>query len=89
MSSVGIESNQDNVKRVVEALKGKEIHTVISEGLGLLGNISFGGAAAPAGGSSGPAKAAAVEEKKEAKKVEEEEEEDMDMDAGGLFGGDF
>ena len=37
LNSVGIEPQDDSIKRVIDALKGKELHQVISEGMSQVG----------------------------------------------------
>ena len=81
LSSVECNVDESRLNQLVDALKGKALHEVISAGLGKVSNLApSSGAAAPASGA-----APAQEEKKEEKKVEEEEEED-DVDMGDLFG---
>lgn len=78
LKEAGSEADQAKVDALVEALKGKAFHELVAEGTKKLGSM---------GGSAGGATAAATatEEKKEEKK---EEEEEVDVDMGGLFGGD-
>merc|ERR1711941_233878 len=85
LKAAGAEVNADNVKAVVGALKGKQLHEVVAAGYGKIASLSLGGgggnsSAGPAQ-NAGPAK---VEEKKEEAPAEEEEDEDMDI--GDLFG---
>lgn len=77
LKEAGGEADQAKVDALVEALKGKAFNELVSEGLAKLG--SMGGAAA----GTGAVATTAVEEKKE-----EKEEEEVDVDMGGLFGGD-
>merc|ERR1711872_281477 len=86
LSSVGIEAEDDRIKKVISELNGKDIETLIAEGSKKLASVPAGGApaaggAAPAaGGGAGEAPAA------EAKKEEPEEESGSDDDMGfGLF----
>ncbi|KAK9892724.1 hypothetical protein WA026_021915 [Henosepilachna vigintioctopunctata] len=79
LSSVGIESDTDKVKRVLSELNGKSVDELIEQGRSKLASVPAGGAvgAAPAAAS-----APAAEEKKEEKKKEEKpesESEDEDM----------
>ena len=86
LSSVGIEADQERLKRVISELNGKTIDDVISQGREKLSSMPVGGAgAAPAAADT--AAAPAAEEKKEAKKEEKKEEsESEDDDMGfGLF----
>ncbi|ELU07913.1 hypothetical protein CAPTEDRAFT_161382 [Capitella teleta] len=83
LSSVGIDADSANIKKVISELKGKSIEDVIAEGQSKLASVPSGGAAAaPAAGGAAPA--AAAEEKKEEKKPESEDESDDDM-GFGLF----
>ncbi|XP_074086849.1 large ribosomal subunit protein P2 [Macrotis lagotis] len=89
LDSVGIETDEERVKKVIGELSGKNIEDVIAQGTSKLASMPAGGAvavaasagsAAPAPGGAAPA---AAEEKKEEKK-EESEESDDDM-GFGLF----
>ncbi|XP_025890586.1 60S acidic ribosomal protein P2 [Nothoprocta perdicaria] len=89
LDSVGIETDDERVNKVISELNGKNIEDVIAQGNGKLASMPAGGAvpvaagggsAAPAAGGAAPAPA---EEKKEEKK-EESEESDDDM-GFGLF----
>lgn len=80
LKSVGIDADKDAVTRVIDALKGKALHEVISAGLGKVSSVAVGGGSSSGGaGAAGGAKAA--ENKQEEAPKEEEEEDDMD---GGL-----
>ncbi|XP_062973174.1 large ribosomal subunit protein P2 [Elgaria multicarinata webbii] len=87
LDSVGIETDDERLNKVIGELNGKNVEDVISQGLSKLASMPVGGAvAASAGGSTAPAAGAApaaAEEKKEEKK-EESEESDDDM-GFGLF----
>uniref|UniRef100_A0A8D0C6Z8 Large ribosomal subunit protein P2 n=1 Tax=Salvator merianae TaxID=96440 RepID=A0A8D0C6Z8_SALMN len=87
LDSVGIETDDERVNKVISELNGKNIEDVIAQGNSKLASMPVGGAvAASAGGSAAPAAGAApaaAEEKKEEKK-EESEESDDDM-GFGLF----
>ncbi|NWU92486.1 RLA2 protein, partial [Upupa epops] len=88
LDSVGIETDDERMNKVISELNGKNIEDVIAQGTGKLASMPAGGAVAVAagGGSAVPAAAAApaaAEEKKEEKK-EESEESDDDM-GFGLF----
>ncbi|RAM39474.1 hypothetical protein DOZ52_29080, partial [Enterobacter hormaechei] len=87
LDSVGIESDDTRMGKVVSELNGKNLQEVIAQGFSKLASVPSGGAvavsssAAPSAGGS--AAAPAAEEKKEEKKEESEESED---DMGfGLF----
>merc|ERR1711963_1261069 len=72
MNSVGIEPDSNQLKIVLEQLKGKDVFQLIEEGQVLLADMSIGGGAGPSDG--GAAAPAAVEES--------ESDSDMGM---GLF----
>lgn len=77
LSSVNVEYNPEQSKKVVSELSGKNLEELIQQGSEKLATIPSGGGGAAAPAAAAPA-AAAAEEKKEEKK-EEEEEEDEDM----------
>ncbi|XP_074129720.1 large ribosomal subunit protein P2 isoform X2 [Sminthopsis crassicaudata] len=88
LDSVGIETDEERLKKVISELSGKNIEDVIAQGSSKLASMPAGGAvpvaasagsAAPAAGGAAPA----AEEKKEEKK-EESDESDDDM-GFGLF----
>ncbi|XP_009702440.1 PREDICTED: 60S acidic ribosomal protein P2 [Cariama cristata] len=86
LDSVGIETDDERMNKVISELNGKNIEDVIAQGNGKLASMPAGGAVAVAAGGAPPAAAAApaaAEEKKEEKK-EESEESDDDM-GFGLF----
>ena len=83
LKSVGIEPQQDHVNKVIEALKGKNLHEVIAHGLTKVSGLSLGG-----GSSAKPEKKEKEAPKKAAKveaPVDEPKKEEEDMDCGGLF----
>ncbi|KAM0729845.1 Large ribosomal subunit protein P2 [Formica fusca] len=85
LSSVGIETDAEKLKKVISELNGKSIDELIAKGREKLSSMPVGGAAA-AGAAAAPAAAAPVEEKKEEKKPAKEESESEDDDMGfGLF----
>lgn len=89
LSSVGIDADSEQLKKVVGELSGKNLEEVIAEGRAKLASMPAAGAvgAAPASGAGPSAKAAEApkaEEKKEEPKKEESESEDEDM-GFGLF----
>ncbi|GAB1861685.1 Large ribosomal subunit protein P2 [Camponotus japonicus] len=87
LSSVGIETDADKLKKVISELNGKSIDELVAKGREKLSSMPVGGAAA-AGAAAAPASGAAapVEEKKEEKKPAKEESESEDDDMGfGLF----
>ncbi|XP_006028665.1 large ribosomal subunit protein P2 [Alligator mississippiensis] len=88
LDSVGIETDDERVNKVISELNGKNIEDVIAQGNSKLASMPAGGAVAVAAGAgsaapAGGAAPAAAEEKKEEKK-EESEESDDDM-GFGLF----
>ncbi|NXH11007.1 RLA2 protein, partial [Bucco capensis] len=88
LDSVGIETDDERMNKVISELNGKNIEDVIAQGNGKLASMPAGGAVAVAAGGgsaapAAPAAPAAAEEKKEEKK-EESEESDDDM-GFGLF----
>ncbi|XP_072755061.1 large ribosomal subunit protein P2 [Anoplolepis gracilipes] len=87
LSSVGIETDAEKLKKVISELNGKSIDELIAKGREKLSSMPVGGAAA-VGAAAAPASGAAapVEEKKEEKKPAKEESESEDDDMGfGLF----
>jgi len=91
LSSVGIDADQESMKKVVSQLKGKNLEELMAEGRKKLSSMPAAGpapaaaaSAAPAAGGAAPAAAAKKAEEKPAKKEEPEEEEDEDM-GFGLF----
>ena len=81
LKEAGAEKDDDKVKALCEAMKGKKFHELVAEGTAALSKLGGSGGAPAAAGGAGPAKEAKKEEVKE-----EEPEEEVDM--GGLFGGD-
>ncbi|PHH49673.1 60S acidic ribosomal protein P2 [Ceratocystis fimbriata CBS 114723] len=81
LSSVGIESDDERLEKLLSELEGKNISELIAEGSAKLASVPSGGAAAA---SSGAAAGGAAEEAKEEAKEEEKEESDDDM-GFGLF----
>merc|ERR1712025_320230 len=85
MKASGCDVNADNVKSVVDALKGKELHEVINAGFGKISSLSMGGGSSQ-GSGSGPAQPAQQAKAEEKKAEPEPEDDDEDMDLGDLFG---
>ncbi|KAE9401051.1 ribosomal protein 60S [Gymnopus androsaceus JB14] len=85
LSSVGIESDDERLDKLMSQLEGKDINTLITEGTSKLASLSSGGAAVASGGGTAldGGAAAPAAEKEEEKKEEEEEESDEEM--FGLF----
>ncbi|XP_008291314.1 large ribosomal subunit protein P2 [Stegastes partitus] len=89
LESVGIESDDTRLDKVITELKGKNVNEVIASGYGKLASMPAGGAvavasSAAAGSGGAAAPAAAAEDKKKEEKKEESEESDDDM-GFGLF----
>ncbi|XP_022056860.1 ribosomal protein, large P2, like [Acanthochromis polyacanthus] len=88
LESVGIESDDTRLDKVISELKGKNVDEVITTGYGKLASMPAGGAVAvassAAAGSGGAAAPVAAEEKKKEEKKEESEESDDGM-GFGLF----
>merc|ERR1712156_500178 len=76
LSSVGIEAEAAQIKKVIDELKGKNVEELIEAGSEKLASVPSGGAA-PAGGD-----APAAEKKEEKKEESEESDDDMGF---GLF----
>ena len=79
LSSVGIEADAENVKKLISELKGKSLEEVMKAGKDKLATVPSGAGAAPAAAAAAPAAGgakAAPAAKKEEKK-EESEDEDM------------
>ncbi|EZA58716.1 hypothetical protein DMN91_008820 [Ooceraea biroi] len=86
LSSVGIETDAEKLKKVISELNGKSIDELIAQGKEKLSSMPVGGAAAAAAAAPASGAAAPVEEKKEEKKPAKEESESEDDDMGfGLF----
>ncbi|KAG8756446.1 60S acidic ribosomal protein P2 [Serendipita sp. 396] len=90
LDTVGIDSDEDRLDKLLSELDGKSIDDLINQGSSKLSSVPSGGGgggggavAAASGGGGGGGGAAAPEEKKEEKK-EEKEESDDDM-GFGLF----
>ncbi|KAG2011511.1 60S acidic ribosomal protein P2 [Coprinopsis cinerea AmutBmut pab1-1] len=84
LGTVGIESDDERLEKLLSELQGKDINELIAEGTSKLASVPSGGAggAAPAAAAGGAGDAAAEEKKEE--KEEEKEESDDDM-GFGLF----
>ncbi|THH09915.1 hypothetical protein EW145_g1674 [Phellinidium pouzarii] len=83
LSSVGIDSDEERLSKLLSELKGKDIGELVAEGSSKFASVPSGGAAAVS--SSGGGAAAAVEAPKEEEKKEEEKEESDDDMGFGLF----
>jgi ribosomal protein L12E/L44/L45/RPP1/RPP2 len=86
VTAAGGDFDKVKAETLIEALKDKSIHELISAGRGKLGGISLVSGGAPAASGS---TAQAVETKDEKKDEKKEEEEDAALGGGmGLFGDD-
>ena len=86
LGSVAIKADSDRIDHVLKELKGKNLETLIKEGMEKLASVPSGGGAAAAAGGGGAGAAEATEEKKEEKKPESESEDsDEDGMGFGLF----
>merc|ERR1712033_20608 len=86
LGSVAIKADSARLDLIIKELKGKNLETLIAEGMSKLASVPSGGGAAAAGGGGGAAADAPAEEKKEEKKPESSEDEDSDEGMGfGLF----
>ncbi|XP_066941428.1 LOW QUALITY PROTEIN: uncharacterized protein [Macrobrachium rosenbergii] len=87
LSSVGVDCDADEAKKVVGELEGKNLEELIAEGMSKLGSMPAGGGGgrgkAGAGGKAAATGGGAAEEKEE--KAEEPEEESDDDMGFGLF----
>ena len=80
LAAGGAKENEVEIKKIVDAMKGKKCDDLVKEGLKKLGNMSVGGGEHE---EKHDKKGKKEEKKKEEEKKEEEEEEDMGF--GGLF----
>jgi large subunit ribosomal protein LP2 len=76
LESVGAEIDDGRVNSVIEALKGKNLHEVISAGMGKVGSLSFGGGGSSSGASTTAAKTETKTEKKEEAKEDQKDQEE-------------
>lgn len=87
LSSVGIDCDQSQAQKVIDACKGKNLEQIIAEGTKKISSLPVGGAAAGGSAAAAPAKGAAdakkgaakEEPKKEEKKKDDSDEEGDDM----------
>ncbi|EFN80603.1 60S acidic ribosomal protein P2 [Harpegnathos saltator] len=84
LSSVGIETDSEKLKKVISELNGKPIDELITKGREKLSSMPVGGAVAAAVILASDA-AVIIEEKKEEKKPTKEESESEDDMGFGLF----
>ncbi|KAM5181627.1 uncharacterized protein ACMZJ9_002080 [Mantella aurantiaca] len=84
LSSVGIDTDEDRLDKVISELGGKNVDDLINAGLSKLCSVPSGGAvsAAPTSAPAGGGPAAPAEKKEEVKEESEESDEDMGF---GLF----
>ena len=79
LKSIDCEVDEEQVKVVCQALKGKQLHELANQGIDKIASMSVAAGPAPTQQTSGPAKT-------EAKKEEEVVEEEEAVDFGDLFG---
>ncbi len=82
LKSIDSEVNAEEVKTVVAALKGKQLHELANQGIGKISSMAVSSGPAPAQQANATGGAKAEEKKKEEEPVEEEEA----VDFGDLFG---
>ena len=80
LKSINVDANAEQVKAVVSALQGKQLHELANAGLGKISSLNVGGGAGGATGGNEATNEQVAEEE------EEEEEEEEDMDFGDMFG---
>ena len=84
IKEAGASPDSEQVKALIEALKDKEFHELVGEGMKTLGSMGTGSGAAAGGAAKPDADAGG---KPDEAPAEEEEEDDVDM--GGLFGDEY
>jgi ribosomal protein L12E/L44/L45/RPP1/RPP2 len=82
-TAAGAKGDDEEIKKVVNSLKGKKVDNIIADGLKKLSGMSVGESKGEEKGKKEDKKEKKKEEKKKEEKKEEEEEEDMGF--GGLF----
>jgi len=83
LNSVGIEPVDEQLKIVVNELKGKDLFELMEQGGALLAGMPMGGGGgASSGAAAGDVAVAEEAPKEEAKKPESESESDSDMGMG-------
>ncbi|KAI9888391.1 MAG: 60S acidic ribosomal protein P2 [Vezdaea aestivalis] len=85
LDSVGIEADDERLKKLLSELKGKDINELISEGSSKLASVPSGGGGGGSGGATGAAAGGAAPEAEKAEEKEEEKEESDDDMGFGLF----
>ena len=83
LKGAGADKDDEKIKALCEALKGKSFHELVAAGTAKLGSMGTAAAA------SAPAAGGAAKEEEKPKEAVKEEEEDEDVDMGGLFGDDY
>lgn len=82
LKDAGVAADKENMKMMMDKLKGKKIHEMVADGRGKFASMPAGGAA-----SAAPVAAAAAETKAAPAKKEEKVEEDDGLDGGfDMFG---
>ena len=82
-TAAGAKGDDEEIKKVVNSLKGKKVDNIIADGLKKLSGMSVGESKGEEKGKKEDKKEKKKEEKKKEEKKEEEEEEDLGF--GGLF----
>eukprot|EP01118_Nematostelium_gracile_P011619 TRINITY_DN4150_c0_g1_i1.p1 TRINITY_DN4150_c0_g1~~TRINITY_DN4150_c0_g1_i1.p1 ORF type:complete len:118 (+),score=53.81 TRINITY_DN4150_c0_g1_i1:125-478(+) len=90
LASVGINGDAEQIEKLINELKGKDIQEVLTAGQAKLSTVSLGGgggsAPAPSGGAAPAADKKAAAPAAEEKKKKDEPKEQSDEDMGfGLF----
>src|SRR5690606_38248305 len=78
LQSVGIEADQERVKKLVSELSGKDIQEIMAQGASKLATVPSGGAAAaPAASAASTSEAAPAKEEKKKEQPKEEESDEV------------
>merc|ERR1712083_158906 len=79
LKEAGVAADSDKINDMIEKVKGKSFHELVTEGLDAMGKM---------GGPAPAAAAATTAADKPAEAEDEKQEEKEDVDMGNLFGGD-
>jgi len=82
LDSVSIHYNEEEMKRVIDQLNGKDLDALIAEGRSKLAAVPSGGGGGGGAAAAAPAAAGAASKKEEAKPKEKEKEEEEEVDLG-------
>ncbi len=80
LKGISVDASEEQVKAVVTALSGKQLHELANLGIGKISSLNVGG------DSSGNNATAAGDAPVDEPDQESEEEEEEDMDFGDMFG---